>query len=359
MNEILFLYNRQDEIAITGGQKYEKFLFDTLNLNDRLSVERHYINKIKTWLDKLFAPLTNLSQLSYAKKFDIVIFNSSECCYLLLLSWVVHFLYRKKIWIIHHHFIYLDFSGAKRIFYHFVEWLFLCSADRLIIPSPYIRDCCKQRFPRKSILFWEIPFDRCAKELKSNPHKGQLLYIGTIEHRKGLIYLLEALRELNQAEFYYPLTIVGKTVNRSYRQLLDEKIATYQLDVRFTGYLTTEQKNQIIAESDVFVFPSLLEGYGMVLCETMMFGLPVICFDNSAMPYTVTNQKNGILVENKNVQQLANAIRTIVEDRQLRNRLSKGAKTYVSKLPSHEIFRQHIHAELSDLLKVDLDSQKY
>lgn len=69
--------------------------------------------------------------------------------------------------------------------------------------------------------------------------------------------------------------------------------------VTFVGRISDEELKSYYSRAYCFVFPSLLEGYGMVLIEAMSYGLPVIAFDNSAIPFTVKNDRNGILVRIK------------------------------------------------------------
>ena len=112
------------------------------------------------------------------------------------------------------------------------------------------------------------------------------------------------------------------------------------LDVRFTGFVSDEELQRIISQADIFTFPSRLEGYGMVICESMVNGLPVVCFDNSAMPYTVKDGVNGLLVADGDDEAMADAIGRVIADRDLRRKLSEGALATVSSFMTRERFRQ-------------------
>ena len=78
----------------------------------------------------------------------------------------------------------------------------------------------------------------------------------------------------------------------------------------------------------------------MVICESMVNGLPVVCFDNSAMPYTVKDGVNGLLVPDGDDAAMADAIGRVVADRDLRRRLSEGALATVETFMTRERFRQ-------------------
>lgn len=350
MKHILFLYNRRAEIAVTGGQKYEEELFQGLIGNECFVVERFCINKINGIISKILSPIYNLRFVKKLNGYDMLFFNSVEGYHLLLLSVVMRWIKRKKIAIIHHHFVFLEFSGLKRAFYWALETLFLKSADIIITASPYIETLCKEKFSKKEIRFWPIPFSLNANQTERAPKKGQLLYIGTIEPRKGLVYLLDSLVYLRNKGYSYHLTVIGKVVDAKYKKQLDEIISKAGLKVTFTGFISQEEKTDIILQSDVFVFPSQLEGYGMVLCEAMCEGLPVICFNNSAMPFTVNNNQNGIIVPNKDTIAFAEAIEKIVENREINERLGAGALEYASNLANPQQFKELTNMDVVRML---------
>lgn len=223
-----------------------------------------------------------------------------------------------------------------------LELSFLRAASDIIVPSPYINDLSRKIFPGRHIHYWQIPFETSPSALQPNPQAGNLLYIGTIELRKGLVHLVNAMAMLKKRGIYCRLTVVGKTVDAAYRQRLDHIITEETLDVRFTGYVSDEELSRIISEADLFTFPSRLEGYGMVICESMTNGLPVICFDNSAMPYTVKDGVNGLLVPDGDETAFAEAISRAVTDRSLREHLSRGAFSTVASFMTPDRFRETV-----------------
>ncbi|MDE5979303.1 MAG: glycosyltransferase, partial [Muribaculaceae bacterium] len=107
---------------------------------------------------------------------------------------------------------------------------------------------------------------------------------------------------------------------------------------------------RIISRADIFTFPSRLEGYGMVICESMVNGLPVVCFDNSAMPYTVKDGVNGRLVADGDDAAMADAIGELTSDRTLRDRLSQGALDTVANFMTREKFRETVINETGEII---------
>lgn len=334
--KILFLYSHGGEI-VTGGEKYEDMLYQDYKRNPEMEVERVWLNNDKGRLRKYLSPLRNLALARKLRGYDLVLFNSAHCFNFLPLIWLLKSM-GVKTGIIHHHFLFHGMKGARHTYYRWLEVGFLNGATTVIVPSPYINGLCRRMFPKKDIHYWQIPFEPHPSQLPAAPVPGNLLYIGTIEPRKGLIHLLGAMSILKKRGVGCRLTVVGKTVKSDYRAMLDRKIAGEGLDVRFTGFVSDEELQRIISKADIFTFPSRLEGYGMVICESMVNGLPVVCFDNSAMPYTVKDGVNGRLVADGDDSAMADAIGELTSDRTLRDRLSQGALDTVANFMTRDGF---------------------
>lgn len=314
-----------------------------------IDVERKCLDNANTKLRRYWSVFSNLFLAKDLKKYDLVIANSTDCFCFALLFWLLKLLGVKTA-ILLHHFLFHGEVKFRRLYCRMLEGNFLSAASSIIVPSPYINDLCHKMYPRKEVHYWQIPFEPSPSALPANPIPGNLLYIGTIEHRKGLLHLIEAMALLKNRGADYRLTIVGKNNSQAYKDMLDQKIEENKLNVRFTGFVSSEELDRIISEADIFTFPSRLEGYGMVICESMVSGLPVICFNNSAMPYTVKNGVNGLLVADGDNEALADAIAKVVEDRDLRKRLSDGALATVETFMTHARYRKIVEKEIYDLL---------
>jgi glycosyltransferase involved in cell wall biosynthesis len=313
------------QALVTGGHRYEHNLLNIIREIATVDVKTNEL-----WLRgyrKCIALIVNVKYLFKLKKYDAVIFNSSDCVYWIFLLPLIRLFYRNiQVISTHHHYIYLQLTGVKKVFYYVFEHLFLKFSTALIIPSPYILQIVKQEFPKKKIYYLQIPFKkRQNMAVIPTPTIGNLLFMGTIEERKGLKYLIESLIYLTQNHICYSLTIVGKVVDLQYYNHLLLLIKEHNLNVMFKGFVTEEEKEGILTTADVFVFPSLLEGFGIVIVEAMSYGLPVVAFDNSAMPYTIKDGYNGSLCKTGDSKLFADKITHIITNRELRATLSQGA----------------------------------
>ncbi len=161
-----------------------------------------------------------------------------------------------------------------------------------------------------------------APENKKRQGKTILLFIGTEFSRKGLKFLLRALEILDRSDVF--LNIVGdenKEFNsRFVKDNLDLiKRLESQNKIKFLGeVMESHHKEKLFAAADVFVMPSLSEGFGIVFAEAMSYRLPIIAADTTAAPELVHRGYNGILVPPGDSKALAKAIEILADNKELR-----------------------------------------
>jgi len=139
-----------------------------------------------------------------------------------------------------------------------------------------------------------------------------LLFVGTIEPRKNLAFLLSLMPQL--AEYGFSLLVVGT------KGWGDPKIGTIinsvnfpRQNVVFSGYLSKEQLDQLYIAAALIVLPSLNEGFGLPAFEAMSCGCPVVAADNSGLREVV--QDGGLLIKGWNTEDWINGIITVYNDR--------------------------------------------
>jgi glycosyltransferase involved in cell wall biosynthesis len=99
--------------------------------------------------------------------------------------------------------------------------------------------------------------------------------------------------------------------------------------VRFTGFI--DNIPEILSVLDIFVFPSHEESFGIIILEAMAMELPVIASRNAGVLDIVIHEETGLLVPPKEPDALANAIKQLVENQDLRSRLGKAGRKRVEK----------------------------
>jgi glycosyltransferase involved in cell wall biosynthesis len=170
----------------------------------------------------------------------------------------------------------------------------------------------------------------------------RLLSVGAIVPRKGFDVLIAALATLT--DLSWRLTIAGdRTRDRNAAARLDADIARHALGDRIAapGAVSPQRLAALYAEADVFVLASHFEGYGMAYAEAVAHGMPVIGTSAGAIPDTVPPDA-GLLVDPGDSFALARALRRVIGDADLRQRLASAARAAAPQLPtwrhSAEIF---------------------
>lgn len=256
-----------------------------------------------------------------------------------------------KIVLIHHHFNYMTQIRISRYLIHkFLELSFLHRANRIVTPNQYTIDILKKMNLGEKSELLEAYISNTLR-MPAEKRKNQLLFMGTVEPRKGVDYGIDAFYLFQKKFPEYTYVIAGTFDDKNqYCRSLVAKVHSYHIEekVVFLGRVDDTLKTKLFRESKLFLFPSQNEGYGLVLVEAMSYGMPVIAFDNTAMPYTVNNT-NGAIVENRNTHKMAEAIEKILTNDGKYRRTSDGAKRTVLALPSEETIDQEYIAFIQRL----------
>jgi len=163
-------------------------------------------------------------------------------------------------------------------------------ADRIFVASSITRQSLLNFGvnPEKiSVIPYGAPLDYFRPQPKSDD-RFRALYVGRVEPRKGIHYLLEAWKNLKRLDA--ELCLIG--INEFPSGWLDK----YQDIFRYIPPVPHYTLNQYYSSANVFVFPSLVEGFGLVLLEAMACGIPVITTPNTAGPDIITDELEGFII---------------------------------------------------------------
>lgn len=153
-----------------------------------------------------------------------------------------------------------------------------------------------------------------------------LIAVGRLEAVKGHRYLIEAVGELKDRFPHLRCLIVGSGRNEAD---LQSQIQIKKLNgiVHLAGFRT--DINELLKTADAFIMPSLSEGLPYALLEASSHGLPVIASRVGGMAELLSDGENALLVESENVSQLRDAIAKVIDEPELRQRLSEEAFHWV------------------------------
>jgi glycosyltransferase involved in cell wall biosynthesis len=150
-----------------------------------------------------------------------------------------------------------------------------------------------------------------------------ILYVGRIKRYKGIQHLLEAVALLRADGLPAVLRVVG---SGDYLDSLRRRTASLGLSdcVSFTGFVSGSRKVAELRSAWVAALPSEKEGWGLTVIEANACGTPVVASDSDGLRDSVRHGSTGLLVPHGDVAALAGALRSILTDVDLRERLSAG-----------------------------------
>lgn len=154
-----------------------------------------------------------------------------------------------------------------------------------------------------------------------------ILFVGFITPRKGMEYLFRAISILKSKRI--KLLIIGRWSNLNYRRKVYESLNIDTNQILEIGYVNDDEMSIYYSMADVYVSASLLEGFGLPLAEALSCQTPVIATDVGATAEVVG--EGGILVPPRDSMALAEAIRTLLMDEELRILIGKRGRKHIEK----------------------------
>lgn len=173
-----------------------------------------------------------------------------------------------------------------------------------------------------------------SKELRT------ILFIGRLERRKGVKYLLQAYGRLTQNQSDVRLVIAGDGPDREKLEMLANE---WQLpNVAFLGFVSDEQKLELLHTADLFCAPAIYgESFGIVLLEAMACNLVTVAGDNSG--YASVMQDTGALslVNPREIDEFTRRLKLLLNDAHLRTDWQRWAKKYIKQFDYPAIIKHY------------------
>jgi glycosyltransferase involved in cell wall biosynthesis len=167
----------------------------------------------------------------------------------------------------------------------------------------------------------------------------QILYVGRVELLKGLHYLLEAFSKIKGLA---TLHIAG-SIDDSFQPFIKETP-----EVKFYGQLDRTELTELYKMADVFAFPSLYDGFGMVILEAMSHGIPVIASKNSAGPDIIQDFETGFLIDPEDVSKLSDRLAWMSQNREKARIMGETARQLVEREFGFESYRGRVLKIIKD-----------
>jgi glycosyltransferase involved in cell wall biosynthesis len=157
---------------------------------------------------------------------------------------------------------------------------------------------------------------------RNNLPTKMILNIGTLEPRKNVVTLIRAFKRLQGRGFKNYVLIIAGEKGWLYKKIFEEiKSSGMERSIRLLGVVRDEELPLLYNCADLFVYPSLYEGFGLPPLEAMACGVPIITSNTSSLPEVVGNA--GIMVDPNDIESLSDEMYRVLEDKELKHRMSR------------------------------------
>ena len=251
----------------------------------------------------------------------------------------------------HYHNVY----ARRRIKYHLINRVLSTLNDRILAVSQAVKESVV-RYDRISpekieVLYNGIDPSRfrggfehsdLRRKLGVRPEDFLIGVVARLEEQKGHIYLFRALRQLIPDFPQIKILVVGEG---TLRPVLEAKVKEMGFSEQILFLGTRTDIPEILASLDLFILPSLWEGFGLALAEAMSMGIPVVATAIGGVDEVICSGHDGLLVPPGEVPSLVAAVREVILDpRKYREMGKRGKETVGNKFT-----RAHHLARLQDL----------
>ena len=343
LHDLLFMKKEFDVIKVNSTKKPK-------DLNDLGNwTFTNFSNALRSLLELLFKLITNNVDVVY-----IPIAQNKSAFLRDGIAILISKFLGKKVLIHLNGSYFLEFYNKCKIMYKLFINYSMKKVDGAIVLGGKLKYIFKTWLDDRRIFvlpnFIKVSASTSIQNTNEKKNFVTLIYLGNLIKSKGIFELISVSEILHKYNFKIELLIVGNptkdpftgTSEEEMKGLIQQKVKENNF-IKFIGAITdNHSKFELLSKSDIFVLPSWNEGQPLSILEAMSVGLPIISTkDCGVIDETVIDGYNGILVEKRNVHQLAEAIKKLLMDEDLRKKMSENSrKRYL------ELYTPEKHYEL-------------
>lgn len=279
-----------------------------------------------------------ISLLKYTKQFDVV------HAHWIIPQGVLQSLFRKPYILTGHG---SDVTGLRQPICVKLKKRALKKAQFVTVVSRYLKKEVMDIYPIKNleVISMGCKVENFGRHYRIDNYFHQddrkvILFVGRLAEIKGVTYLIEAMKQLDNAI----LVVVGTGDTESF---LKSQAKEQGEKIRFLGSKTHEELKYIYASADVFAVPSITlsngaqEGLGLVILEAMASGLPVVASRTGGITELIRHGENGLLAEEKDADSLAANIQEILQDEEKYKQIVQESMKTVAQYDYKEIAKRY------------------
>lgn len=199
----------------------------------------------------------------------------------------------------------------------------LQNADYVVVASNYVRNCLlDDGIQPDRIKYLPLGIDASTFTPKNEVYlpngKLKFLFVGRMEGAKGIYYIIEAFRQMQ--DLSVELIAVGENFG------LQDMFTTYTSNIKVLGEKRRDEMSNVYKNADVYILPSLWEGFSFSLLEALASGMPVIASKNSCAPEIVEEYKEGFVIEPRNIKEIKDKVKWFLDNKDKIKDMGKAAR---------------------------------
>jgi len=176
-----------------------------------------------------------------------------------------------------------------------------------------------------------------------NQNKLNVTFISNMMRSKGWPIALETANELRKSQIDFSFHFAGAWQSKTDKKEFNEYVALHNLTefIKYYGFVNNENKNKLLKETDIIIFPTTNEAFGRIVIEAMEYGIPVIANGVGAIPSIIVHEQTGYVLKENTAREITNYVLQI-SDKTKSNYLmmSKNARTRFLKLYELTVFEK-------------------
>lgn len=205
--------------------------------------------------------------------------------------------------------------------------------------ASHFNNYSKHRYdPHVEVIPHGVEISGCKER---NNKQLEIVYAGVLYEHKGVKLLPEIVEELEHRQIDFHLTIIGGGILEDWLRK-ELNVSINNGDVFMTGVIDHDEVYERMSKADIFLYPTLLDAFGLVIAEAMMCGaIPVVTHLPGITDNLIDNGIDGFLVEKNDTEQFVNIISDLANNSDIRPEIRKAAHSKAKKNFSLDVMRQN------------------
>lgn len=238
-----------------------------------------------------------------------------------------------------------SFLGPK-----FERWILRMKHDAIHTVSEASKEDLL-KFGAKKPIYVIHPTIRHGTNLISKPSTSQFVYVGRLVFYKNLESVIKAISIIKKSHDSIKLKIIGGGPDKDNLQSLTKRLGLEE-NIEFCGYVSEDEKYKIISSSIAMTFPSLCEGFGLVVLESFSCERPVLVSNVRPLSEIINDKYDGIIINPTDEHEWAKAMIYLMNNPQKALEMGKAGKTKLEQQYTHESMIDNIESMYNKIINL-------